>query len=92
MSRPAQPASQEALAARYLAGEGARIAVADIDGERAGVTCNAIGATGGRAVPIAWDIGDLSVIHENLARIEAELGGVDILINNTGGPPPTEGE
>jgi 3-oxoacyl-[acyl-carrier protein] reductase len=29
------------------------------------------------------------VIDASIARIEAELGPVDILINNTGGPPPT---
>jgi 3-oxoacyl-[acyl-carrier protein] reductase len=34
-------------------------------------------------------LADLSVIDANIARIESELGPVDILINNTGGPPPT---
>lgn len=38
--------------ARSLAEEGARIAVADIDGKRAGATCDAIAAGSGRAVPI----------------------------------------
>ena len=44
---------------------------------------------GGKALALQWDLGDLSVIDANVARIEAELGPVDILINNTGGPPPT---
>jgi 3-oxoacyl-[acyl-carrier protein] reductase len=34
-------------------------------------------------------LADLSVIDANIARIESELGPVDILINNTGGPPPS---
>ena len=32
---------------------------------------------------------DLSVIDANISSIESQLGSVDILINNTGGPPPT---
>lgn len=75
--------------ARALAQEGARVAVADIHADRAAATCAAIASAGGRALAMAWDIGDLSVIDANLARIEAELGGLDILVNNTGGPPPT---
>lgn len=72
-----------------LAGEGAKIAVADIDRDAAQRTADAIKATGGDAQAMAWDLGDLSIIGDNLARIEAELGPVDILVNNTGGPPPT---
>jgi 3-oxoacyl-[acyl-carrier protein] reductase len=48
--------------------------------------CTALGV---RALPIAWDLADRSVIDANVAAIEADLGPVDILINNTGGPPPT---
>ena len=36
-----------------------------------------------------WDLADLSVIDANVGAVEAALGQVDILINNTGGPPPT---
>ena len=35
------------------------------------------------------DLADLAQIEGHIARIEAELGPVDILVNNTGGPPPT---
>ena len=31
----------------------------------------------------------MSLIEPSIARIENELGPVDVLINNTGGPPPT---
>jgi len=37
----------------------------------------------------AWDLADLSAIEETVAGIERELGPVDVLVNNTGGPPPT---
>jgi 3-oxoacyl-[acyl-carrier protein] reductase len=38
---------------------------------------------------LAWDLGDLTAIGPNVARIEAGFGPVAILVNNTGGPPPT---
>jgi len=75
--------------ARALAGESAKIAVADINADAAGSVASEIAAAGGRAIALTWDIADLNVIDENIARIEAELGGVDILVNNTGGPPPS---
>lgn len=46
-------------------------------------------AAGVRAQPIAWDLADRSAIDANVGAIEAGLGPVDILVNNTGGPPPT---
>ncbi|MCC8972632.1 SDR family oxidoreductase, partial [Bradyrhizobium brasilense] len=42
-----------------------------------------------RNIELVWDLGDLKQIEANVARIERELGSVDILVNNTGGPPPT---
>src|SRR5674476_257068 len=44
-----------------------------------------IASAGGKSLALQWDLGDLSVIDANISRIEAELGPVDILINNTGG-------
>jgi 3-oxoacyl-[acyl-carrier protein] reductase len=40
-------------------------------------------------LPLTWDLGDLSVLEARVAEIEGKFGPVDILINNTGGPPPT---
>jgi len=40
-------------------------------------------------LPLTWDIADLSVLDGNISEIESKFGPVDILINNTGGPPPT---
>ncbi|WP_037321417.1 SDR family oxidoreductase [Amycolatopsis orientalis] len=75
-------------AARRLAAEGAVVAVADVRADAAERTAEAIRDGGGRALSLAWDLGDLSVIDANVTRVEAELGPVDILVNNTGGPPP----
>lgn len=75
--------------ARELAAEGACVVAADIDGAAAEATVGAIKSAGGRAMALQWDIGDLGVIAANLARVEAAFGPVGVLVNNTGGPPPT---
>lgn len=75
--------------ARALAAEGAKVAVADINLEAAEATARSVADAGGKAIPIGWDLADLGVIEGNVARIERELGGPDVLVNNTGGPPPT---
>lgn len=72
-----------------LAGEGAKVVVADIDAAAAEATSAAIREGGGAALPLAWDIGDLTVIPERFRAIEQAFGSVEILVNNTGGPPPT---
>lgn len=75
--------------AQTLATEGARVIVADIDAAAAEKTVQAITAAGGLAVALAWDIGDLSVLTARFDVIGQTFGSVDILVNNTGGPPPT---
>lgn len=75
--------------ARSLAAEGVRVAVADIDEAAAAKTAEAIVSAGGQVLAIGWDIADLSVIETRLASIAETFGPVDILVNNTGGPPPT---
>jgi NAD(P)-dependent dehydrogenase (short-subunit alcohol dehydrogenase family) len=42
------------------------------------------GPTGGQARAHACDLSDLDAVDELVATVEAELGGVDILINNAG--------
>ncbi|EJW09929.1 3-oxoacyl-[acyl-carrier protein] reductase [Rhodovulum sp. PH10] len=75
--------------ARSLAAEGARVAVADIDADAAKKTADAITGAGGTSLALTWDISDLSVLPGHLKEIGAAFGPVDILVNNTGGPPPT---
>ncbi|MEO9339791.1 SDR family oxidoreductase [Mesorhizobium sp. SB112] len=75
--------------ARSLAAEGASVVAADIDEKAAQATADTISSEGGRATALAWDIADLGVIEERLATISDKFGQVDVLVNNTGGPPPT---
>ncbi|MBH0239600.1 SDR family oxidoreductase [Methylobrevis albus] len=75
--------------AASLAAEGAKVVVADIDEAAAARTTDAIVAASGKAITMAWDVADLGLIAPNLERIRAEFGPVDVLVNNTGGPPPT---
>ncbi|RDD93553.1 SDR family NAD(P)-dependent oxidoreductase [Paracoccus pantotrophus] len=75
--------------AASLAAEGARVVLADIDSAAAERNAAKIAAAGGAAFPIRWDIAELEAIAGNLSRIDSEFGAVDILVNNTGGPPPT---
>ncbi|MCA0207142.1 MAG: SDR family oxidoreductase [Proteobacteria bacterium] len=74
--------------ARSLAAEGVKVVLADIDPKAAEANAEALRATGGQAMSMAWDLGDAGAIEPNIARIEAEWGPVDILVNNTGGPRP----
>lgn len=75
--------------AAALAAEGAHVALADIAEDAAKRVADEISATGGTAMALGWDLKNLDVIDGNIARIEQELGGVDVLVNITGGPPPT---
>jgi 3-oxoacyl-[acyl-carrier protein] reductase len=72
-----------------LATEGAKIAVADIDSSAVSATEAAIARINGSSIGLTWDLADLSQIDARVTRIEAELGPVDVLVNITGGPPPT---
>jgi 3-oxoacyl-[acyl-carrier protein] reductase len=75
--------------ARALAAEGAAVAVADISPPAAERTAEAVADAGGKAVPLGWDLADLGAIDQHIAAVEGALGPVDILVNNTGGPPPS---
>jgi 3-oxoacyl-[acyl-carrier protein] reductase len=75
--------------AKALATEGANVAVAGIGSTSIDGTVADLKAIGGKCIGLIWDLADLSVINANISKIESELGPVDILVNNTGGPPPT---
>ena len=75
--------------AAALAAEGARVAVADVSREALDGTAQALRRAGAHVLEVPWDLADLDAIDGNVARIEQALGPVDILVNNTGGPPPT---
>jgi NAD(P)-dependent dehydrogenase (short-subunit alcohol dehydrogenase family) len=66
---------------RCLAAEGARVGIVDIDGVEAEKTAATLGV---RAVGLAADASDERAIAEATARIVAELGGLDVFVNNAG--------
>ncbi|MFN3472982.1 MAG: SDR family oxidoreductase [Blastomonas sp.] len=72
-----------------LGREGARVVVADLSGEAAAKAADAITAAGGQALALIWNLADLGSIDAHIGKIESAFGPVDILVNNTGGPPPT---
>ncbi len=72
-----------------LGAEGAAVAVAARRHDKLAEIVSAITQAGGRALALPWDLADHAIIDGHVARIEAALGPVDILVNNTGGPPGT---
>jgi NAD(P)-dependent dehydrogenase (short-subunit alcohol dehydrogenase family) len=74
--------------ARTLAAAGARVAVL---GRRRG-PCEAVAegirAEGGQAIALACDVLDTGALRDTAARIAAQLGPVDILVNGAGGNQP----
>ena len=68
----------------HLAGLGAHVACADIDGAAAEKTTRSVGETGGTALAVTMDVTDEGSIVEGLDLIEQELDGLDVVINNAG--------
>lgn len=75
--------------ANSLAKEGVKVALGDINLDAAEANAKAIRDNGGDAIALEWDLGKLDQIDTNISKIESELGSVDILVNNTGGPKPS---
>lgn len=74
--------------ARTLASEGAAVAAADIDAGAAERIAADVASEGRRALSLIWDLAALDTVDGHVARVEAELGFVDIFVAVTGGPPP----
>ena len=70
--------------ARRFAEEGAAVAVLDRDVATAEATATMITDAGGRAIAVSCDITELEVVQASIERVEAELGPVDVLVNNAG--------
>src|SRR5690348_11388096 len=70
--------------AKRLARDGVAIAVWDIDEAGAMRAAGEIVASGGRAMACRVDVSNRSQINSGLERVHAELGSVQILVNNAG--------
>ncbi len=72
--------------AAALAAEGAAVAIVARDQAALDKTAAELGHG---VLPVAADLADRTGLAAAFADIESRLGGVDILVNNSGGPPPS---
>ncbi len=75
--------------ARALGREGARVAVGDISADALAATITDVEGEGSEGLALTWNLADLALVEPSVRKIEERFGPVDILVNNTGGPPPT---
>src|SRR5258706_8832670 len=70
--------------ALLFAREGARVAIADLDGNAAQATVSQIRAGGGQAIGVAMDVTDEAAVKKGVAAVIEAFSGVDILVSNAG--------
>lgn len=67
-----------------LAADGADIAVVDIDADNAAAVTKEITGLGRRAVAVQGDVTDRAAVSGFVDAAVAELGGLDVMVNNAG--------
>ena len=70
--------------ARYMAGEGASIALVDIDAEKLAAAEAELASTAGGVSTYRCDVGSYSELQATARSIENDLGGIDLLFDNAG--------
>ena len=70
--------------ARGVAALGAKVIVVDIDGEGAANTASSIRTSGGEAWGFALDVSDRAACEGFAEMVAAEIGEIDVLVNNAG--------
>lgn len=73
--------------AKGFAQYGARVIVSSRKQEACDEVAAEINAAGGRATAIACHIGDMDALHALFARVQAEFGRLDVLVNNAAANP-----
>ncbi|HEU5181887.1 MAG TPA: SDR family oxidoreductase [Candidatus Polarisedimenticolia bacterium] len=75
--------------AAALAREGARVAICSRSLARVEAAAREIeSTTGGKILPFAADVTDGKALDAMLEKLRGQWGAPDILVNNSGGPPP----
>lgn len=77
--------------AQRLASEGCNVAICDINADALPGAREAVMEAGGgkiRVFTYSVDLSDASAITEMVSAIQKDLGSIDILVTNAGGPPP----
>lgn len=79
--------------ATALAREGANVLLVGRSGDRLEENCKAINGEGkGKADWVWGDLAEDDFVPSMTAAVKDKLGGIDILVNNTGGPTPGTAE
>ncbi len=80
-----------AATARTFSGAGADVVIADLNGEKAAQTAEAIAAdTGGRVLGLGCDVTDPDDVAKVVGETVSAFGGVSTLVNNVGWGRPYE--
>ena len=75
--------------ATALAKEGVHVLLCGRSGEKLADNCKAINALGKGKADWVWaDLTEDNFVPSIVAAVKEKLGGIDILVNNTGGPTP----
>src|ERR1700736_251991 len=70
--------------ARACAGAGAAVSLAARRSERIEALAERIAGEGGRAIAVTADVGEEAQANDFILRTHAELGRIDVLVNNAG--------
>lgn len=70
--------------ARALAAEGAHLVLADVDGDAAAKSAEALRGQGGRCIAVPTDVTSRDSVEALAKAATSEFGGVDVLVNNAG--------
>jgi NAD(P)-dependent dehydrogenase (short-subunit alcohol dehydrogenase family) len=73
---------------RRMAAEGARVVVADVDGDSAERVAGDLAARGAEAIAVAVDVAEPAAVERMVAQAIAAFGRVDVLHNNAAGGLP----
>lgn len=76
--------------AHHLAVEGCRVALCDKDQEKLAASANALKGQYGvdRVCAFPADLSNVDDIERLMDNIQSQFGAIDILVTNSGGPPP----
>src|SRR6202035_4975031 len=75
--------------AEALAAEGVAVAIVARTQATIDATVSEMTARGGKAIGFAADLANWPVTEAVVKSAREQLGPIDILVNNSGGPPPT---
>lgn len=79
--------------ANALAAEGCHVLLCGRSTDKLKANCDAINAAGkGKADFVEADLSDANFVETMVHAVHDKLGGIDILVNNTGGPTPGTAE